>query len=57
VDLGGGITASVGTNWERAASLEVRKRVSRRWVLTASWSPTESNEQVGKLVLQWEKRF
>jgi hypothetical protein len=57
VDLGGGVTASVGTNWERAASLEVRKRVSRRWVLTASWSPTESNEQVGKLVLQWEKRF
>jgi hypothetical protein len=57
VDLGGGITASVGTNWERAASLEVRKRVSRRWVLTASWSPTENNEQVGKLVLQWEKRF
>lgn len=57
VKLGEGLTAGVGTNWERAALLEVRKRVSRRWVLTASWSPTESREQVGKLVLQWEKRF
>jgi hypothetical protein len=57
VDLGGGLTAGVGTNWEAAAHLEVRKRVSKRWVLTASWSPSETQEQVGKLVLQWEKRF
>ncbi len=57
VELADGLTAGVGTNWERAASLEVRKRVSRRWVLTASWSPSNQNEQVGKLVLQWEKRF
>ncbi len=57
VQLGEGLTAGVGTNWEQAAHLEVRKRVSRRWVLTASWSPSEDREQVGKLVLQWEKRF
>lgn len=57
VQLADGLTAGVGTNWERAAHLEVRKRVSRRWVLTASWSPTGDQEQVGKLVLQWEKRF
>lgn len=57
VELGGGITAGVGTNWEQAAHLEVRKRVSKRWVLTASWSPSGEREQVGKLVLQWEKRF
>ncbi len=57
VQLADGLTAGVGTNWERAAHLEVRKRVSRRWVLTASWSPTEDHQQVGKLVLQWEKRF
>lgn len=58
VQLADGLTAGVGTNWERAAHLEVRKRVSRRWVLTASWSPDkEQAEQVGKLVLQWEKRF
>ena len=58
VQLADGLTAGVGTNWEEAASFEVRKRVSRRWVLTASWSPSEvSTNQVGKLVLQWEKRF
>ena len=57
IELADGLTAGVGTNWERAAHLEVRKRVSRRWVLTASWSPSEDREQVGKLVLQWEKRF
>lgn len=57
IQLADGLTAGVGTNWERAAHLEVRKRVSRRWVLTASWSPTDDREQVGKLVLQWEKRF
>jgi hypothetical protein len=57
VQLADGLTAGVGTNWERAAHLEVRKRVSRRWVLTASWSPSQEREQVGKLVLQWEKRF
>ena len=57
VQLSDGLTAGVGTNWEHAAHLELRKRVSRRWVLTASWSPSSENEQVGKLVLQWEKRF
>ncbi|MBY0316595.1 MAG: translocation/assembly module TamB [Bdellovibrionales bacterium] len=55
--LGEGLTASVGTNWEKATNLEVRKRLSRRWVLTASWAPTGDNERTGKLVLQWEKRF
>lgn len=57
VQIADGLTAGLGTNWERATHLEVRKRVSRRWVLTASWSPSEDREQVGKLVLQWEKRF
>lgn len=58
VQVTGDVTAGIGTNWEEAASLELRKRVSKRWVLTASWSPSETNQsQVGKLVLQWEKRF
>jgi hypothetical protein len=57
VRLSEGTTASIGTNWEEAAQLEVRKRVTRRWVLTASWAPSETKEQMGKLVLQWEKRF
>ncbi len=57
VKLAEGTTASIGTDWEEAAQLEVRKRVTRRWVLTASWAPSDSKEQLGKLVLQWEKRF
>ncbi len=57
VQLSDGVTAGVGTGTERAAHLEVRKRVSKQWVLTASLSPTQEREQVGKLVLQWEKRF
>src|SRR5262249_54500023 len=32
VRLSEGTTASIGTNWEEAAQLEVRKRVTRRWV-------------------------
>jgi len=57
VQLAEGTTASIGTDWEEAAQVEVRKRVTRRWVLTASWAPSDSKEQLGKLVLQWEKRF
>lgn len=58
VQVKDGVTASVGTNWEEAAHLEVRKRISKRWMLTASWTPSERDEtQTGRLVLQWEKRF
>jgi hypothetical protein len=59
VKLGAGLTAGVGTNWEKATNFEVRKRLSQRWALTASWSPTDVNDQrqQGRLVLQWEKRF
>ena len=58
VQLADGLTAGIGTNWEEAAHLEVRKRISKRWVLTASWAPGDADaSQVGKLVLQWEKRF
>lgn len=57
VDLGNGVTAGVGTNWEQATNFELRKRVSTRWMLTASWAPNQYNRQEGRLVLQWEKRF
>jgi hypothetical protein len=59
VSLGGGLTASVGTNWEQSAMLEVRKRISRRWVVTATYSPSEDDPErkIGKLTLQWERRF
>lgn len=52
------VTASIGTNWESAAQVELRKRVSRRWMLKASWQPSEDEKpESSQLVLQWEKRF
>lgn len=52
------LTAGVGTNWEASARLELRKRISRRWSLTAAWTPaTQEESATSKLVLQWEKRF
>ena len=52
------LTAGIGTNWEESTHLELRKRVSRRWSLTAAWTPaTPDEDATTKLVLQWEKRF
>lgn len=52
-----GLTAEIGTDWESTTNVEVRKRLSRRWVLTASWAPSQEQDEVGKVVLQWERRF
>ncbi len=52
------LTAGIGTNWEESAHLELRKRVSKRWSLTAAFTPASQDESsTTKLVLQWEKRF
>jgi hypothetical protein len=51
------VIAGVGTNWEQATNFELRKRVSARWMLTATWAANQANRQEGRLVLQWEKRF
>ncbi len=52
------VTASVGTNWEETTQVELRKRVSRRWVLTAAWTYANEDEvENSKVVLQWERRF
>jgi hypothetical protein len=51
------LTAGIGTNWEEATRLELRKRVSNRWMLTASWAPNDAGETEQSLVLQWENRF
>ncbi|MGE3758027.1 MAG: translocation/assembly module TamB domain-containing protein, partial [Pseudobdellovibrionaceae bacterium] len=50
-------TAGIGTTWDQTTNLELRKRVSKRWVLTAEWVPTGEEEDLTRLVLQWEKRF
>lgn len=55
--LGNGVTAGVGTATDREASLALRKRISKRWILAASWVPNEEQGQTETIVLQWEKRF
>lgn len=58
VELAGGVTAGIGTTWESTAQLELRKRVTRQWMLTARWNAAnQDDEQNTELVLQWEKRY
>lgn len=58
VALSDDTTVGVGSDWEDATNFELRKRVSRQWVLMATWTPaTHDSEAQSKLVLQWEKRF
>lgn len=58
VSLGDGVTAGIGTTWESTAQFELRKRVSRSWMLTARWTAATAQEaQNSELVLQWEKRY
>lgn len=58
VDLGDGVSAGIGSDWESSTQLELRKRVSRQWVLTGRWtSPSLDKKEKTELVLQWEKRF
>jgi hypothetical protein len=57
VDLGSGVTAAIGTNWEQSTAVELRRRLSNRWVISASWGTSDTVEDAGKLTLQWEKRF
>lgn len=58
IELSGDLTAEIGTDWEETTQVEVRKRISRRWALTATWTPaTPDEEDLTELVLQWEQRF
>jgi hypothetical protein len=57
--LGGGLTAGVGTTQDQSTGVQLRKRISTRWVVTASWQSAgkDATGDVGSIVLQWEKRF
>ena len=58
IELAGGVTAGIGTTWESAAQLELRKRVTRQWMLTARWNAADQDQdQNTELVLQWERRY
>ena len=52
------VLASVGTDWEHATQVELRKRISNQWILLATWTPaTTSSPEKNKLQLLWQKRF
>jgi hypothetical protein len=58
VELADDLTASIGSKWESTAEVELRKQISRRWMLSAAWTPAEQGDpETTKLVLQWERRF
>lgn len=58
IAISNSVTAEVGTNWEQATNVELHKRLSKRWVITAAFTPaTNEADPSKKLVLQWEKRF
>lgn len=57
VALGEGLTAAVGTTQDDYTSLEIRKRLSKQWVVTTSWAPSDAGNKSSEVVLQWEKRY
>lgn len=58
VALADDLSAVVGTDWENATQLELRKRVSKQWILMATWEPaTATDSEQNKLQLLWEKRY
>jgi hypothetical protein len=50
-------TLAVGTNWEEATSLELQRRLSDHWIVSASLEPNAEEQQTRKIRLQWEDRF
>lgn len=58
VALSDDTTAGVGTNWEQTTNLELRKRITGKWMLTAAWVPGAQGEpDKTQLVFQWENRY
>ncbi len=58
VALSDDTTAGIGTNWEQTTNLELRKRITGKWMLTAAWVPGAQGEpDKTQLVFQWENRY
>ncbi len=55
--LGDGLTAGIGTSLDEYTAFEIRKRLSKRWAIAATWVPADQTDDTGQVVLQWEKRF
>lgn len=48
---------SVGTDWERVQTLELRRHLKGNWMIVTSYEPGETDSGKGSLVLQWQKFY
>lgn len=58
VKLANGLTATVGTDWDRNQEVALRKRLGKNFVLsTILESDPETNNETRKTLIEWFKRF
>jgi len=57
VKLPGGLSATVGSNWDKAQEVGIRKRLGRRWVLSADVVTNSDGETRQESMVEWYKRY
>jgi hypothetical protein len=58
VKLANGLTATVGTDWDKTQEVALRKRLGKNFVLsTILQSDPETNSETRKTLIEWFKRF
>jgi hypothetical protein len=58
VKISDGLTATIGTNWDKTQTLAFRKRLGKNFVLsTLVESNSDSDSNSGKTLLEWVRRY
>ncbi len=58
VKLASGLTATVGTDWEKAQEVALRKRIGKNFVLSTIFqTDPDTNSETTKTLLEWFRRF
>ncbi len=58
VKLGKGLTATVGTDWDKSQEVALRKRLGRNFVLSTVFQTDENtNQQTTKTLIEWFRRY
>jgi len=58
VKLSDGLTATIGTNWEKTQTFALKKRIGKNLVLsTFVESNSDSDEKSGKTLVEWVRRY
>lgn len=57
VRLADGFTATVGTEWERAQEVGLRKRIGRRWVVSTLFQTDQDGKRSQNVLLEWFLRY